>query len=69
VELDQDRQADMVKNRHQPGVGLTNSQRSASSIEPQVVGQQYADRLSVQVSDALEVNDNISRHRLLKERM
>jgi hypothetical protein len=66
VALNQDRQTHIVQDRHQPGVCLTEPQGAAGSLEPQMVGQEHADGLRVQVPDAFKVDDNVPRPRLME---
>ena len=47
--LDEHRQPDLMQHGHEPGVGLADPQGAAGTIEPEVMGQQHADRLGVQV--------------------
>ena len=63
----EDRQADVMKHGHQPGVCLADPQGAADAIEPEVMGEQHANRLCVQVPDAFEVDDDVAGCRLVKQ--
>ena len=69
VAFDEYRQTDVVEHRHQPGVGLADSQGAAGAVEPEVMGQQHADRLGVQVPHAFEVDDDMAGRRLVVKRV
>ena len=68
VAVDEHRQPDLVEQRHDPGVGLADPQAAAGPVEPEVVGQQDADRLSREVVDEFEVDDDPAGQRLLQQR-
>jgi hypothetical protein len=64
--FDEHHQADMMHDGHQPGVRLADSQGAAGAIEPQVMSQQNADRLRVQMLYASEVDDDMAGRRLVE---
>ena len=63
----EDRQPDMMQHGHQPGMCLADPQGAAGTIEPQVMSQQHADRLCVQVPDAFEIDDDMAGRRLVEQ--
>src|SRR5262249_28350938 len=56
VALHEHRQPDLVQDGHDPGAGLADSEAAAGPVQPQVVGQQDADRLAGEVGDILQVD-------------
>ena len=67
VAFHEDGEPDLMQDGHDARGRLAESQGAAGSVETEVVGQQHADRLGVQVADEFEVQDNLARHGLFVE--
>ena len=60
-------EANLMQDGHDARGRLAQSQGAAGSVETQVVRQQHANGLGVQVADEFEVQDDLARHGLFVE--